>query len=666
LTLLDNKLVFSANNGIIGNELFAWDGLNSPVTVDNIRGCSNGSNPYITDIINEKLFIIANSETSTRGLWIYDGYNAPEKMPDACSGKYCFGPTSDLILFNNKLYFRANYGEIYGNELWAYDGINKPELVFDIDPGPGWSNPSDFIIFRNRLYFTAEVNYENREIWTYDGINPPVMLMDIDPDLKGPGPSSMFIFKDRLFFLADDMLHGRELWVYDGFNQPSILADLNSGEGDGLSGFIPVLYNGKLYFGANDGVLGLEPYEFDGTNPPSMVYDINPGPPGSKPGFFDSEYNGKLYLSANDGIHGRELWEWDGVNPPGMIADMNPGSYMDIPNSSSPTLMKIYKGKMYFRAYQAIYNDDIWEYDGTNLNCITTDISFGCAPLFGGSEICDSSLYFDVVSDDHCRPGGQFWVYDGNKPPSLVVEIEGTDGLVPSGLTLFKNKLYFSTEDSCEGRELFYLCGTDSTLTTTACTRYNFNGRWLTSSGIYYDTILNAAGCDSMITLNLTIVEMDTAIITNDNILTSAASNAHYQWIDCDVNFKPMDGQTNRSFEVTRSGNYAVIISQNNCIDTSKCISVHVTGIKGNKNENGISIYPNPVNDELTIDLNPDMEDVMIEITNVNGEVVLRNQYSNNKTLKLDVSVLSPGVFVVKIVGEKGVVSAKIIIQVSR
>lgn len=44
-----------------------------------------------------------------------------------------------------------------------------------------------------------------------------------------------------------------------------------------------------------------------------------------------------------------------------------------------------------------------------------------------------------------------------------------------------------------------------NTLTKTACDKYTFKGNSLTNSGAYYDTLTNAVGCDSIITLNLTI-----------------------------------------------------------------------------------------------------------------------------------------------------------------
>jgi hypothetical protein len=48
-------------------------------------------------------------------------------------------------------------------------------------------------------------------------------------------------------------------------------------------------------------------------------------------------------------------------------------------------------------------------------------------------------------------------------------------------------------------------------------------------------------------------------------------------------------------------------------------------------------------------------------ISDVRGALVLQHQYRNDKILKLDVSGLQAGVYIVKAVSEKGVRSAKMV-----
>ncbi len=72
----------------------------------------------------------------------------------------------------------------------------------------------------------------------------------------------------------------------------------------------------------------------------------------------------------------------------------------------------------------------------------------------------------------------------------------GTFNLTSAGYTdIFVHKMV-----DCSGAS-----ATSSTISVSACNSYIFNGIALSSSGTYYDTLANAIGCDSIITLNLTI-----------------------------------------------------------------------------------------------------------------------------------------------------------------
>ncbi len=52
---------------------------------------------------------------------------------------------------------------------------------------------------------------------------------------------------------------------------------------------------------------------------------------------------------------------------------------------------------------------------------------------------------------------------------------------------------------------------TYDTLTQTACGAYTINGQTYTTSGIYTQTLTNSAGCDSVLTINLTLVSNDSS-----------------------------------------------------------------------------------------------------------------------------------------------------------
>ncbi len=136
---------------------------------------------------------------------------------------------------------------------------------------------------------------------------------------------------------------------------------------------------------------------------------------------------------------------------------------------------------------------------------------------------------------------------------------------------------------------------TGSTLNETACGSYTLNGQTYTVSGNYVQILTNSSGCDSTISIGLTIIDIDETVTLNGNTLTANTTGAVYQWIDCDNGNQPIVGEINQSFTPTTSGNYAVIVTENGCTETSACTAVNIIGIDETVWVSGVKVYPNPV-----------------------------------------------------------------------
>lgn len=100
----------------------------------------------------------------------------------------------------------------------------------------------------------------------------------------------------------------------------------------------------------------------------------------------------------------------------------------------------------------------------------------------------------------------------------------------------------------------------------------------VTTSGTYLDTLLNARGCDSLLTISLTVVTVDTSVTVAFPQLQANATGALYQWLDCDSNLAPIPGATQATFTPTVTGNYAVAVTQSGCSSSSACYNVMVVG----------------------------------------------------------------------------------------
>lgn len=144
---------------------------------------------------------------------------------------------------------------------------------------------------------------------------------------------------------------------------------------------------------------------------------------------------------------------------------------------------------------------------------------------------------------------------------------------------------------------------TSSTLNETVCANsYQFGAQNLTASGIYTNTLQNAAGCDSIITLNLTLnapVSVTTSTSDITITATSTPGTVTYQWIDCATNVA-IAGETSMTFTPTSNGNYAVVVqTPAGCSDTSTCVNINSVKLDELNAASTIRVYPNPTTTEL-------------------------------------------------------------------
>lgn len=87
------------------------------------------------------------------------------------------------------------------------------------------------------------------------------------------------------------------------------------------------------------------------------------------------------------------------------------------------------------------------------------------------------------------------------------------------------------------------------------------------------------------------------------------------------------------------------------------------TVIRNDISEESIKLFPNPVNDILIIETEGVFSDkCKIELFNNIGKRILINYNIDSKLIKLDFSGLIGGIYIVKIIDDKGVVSRKIIV----
>lgn len=185
--------------------------------------------------------------------------------------------------------------------------------------------------------------------------------------------------------------------------------------------------------------------------------------------------------------------------------------------------------------------------------------------------------------------------------------------------------------------QMYRLCNHSfSGLAPTACNSYTSpSGKVFTSSGIYSDTLYNVKGCDSLITINLTITPVDTSVNALGDSLSANLTGATYQWVDCDNGNTPIAGATGQSFQPLASGNYAVEISANGCTVLSPCYSVLLSNIH-RPEATAVRLYPNPSKGIVNIELDRQYEQLNIRIHNTLGQEMRHVLFAGTDNLLLD------------------------------
>ncbi|MEI6489965.1 MAG: T9SS type A sorting domain-containing protein, partial [Bacteroidota bacterium] len=196
-----------------------------------------------------------------------------------------------------------------------------------------------------------------------------------------------------------------------------------------------------------------------------------------------------------------------------------------------------------------------------------------------------------------------------------------------------------------------------STLSVSACNSYTLNSTAYNASGTYVQNFAASNGCDSILTLYLSIDSSNAAVTITDPTLT-AQSIGTYQWLNCSMDFAPILNATNQSYTATANGDYAVIITNGTCLDTSACYTIYTVGFNQIGSNEELIISPNPATNQFTIE-NSQLKINSIHIYNVLGSVVLERIANSQKAI--DISTWKAGVYFVEVETEKGIVRKKLV-----
>lgn len=173
------------------------------------------------------------------------------------------------------------------------------------------------------------------------------------------------------------------------------------------------------------------------------------------------------------------------------------------------------------------------------------------------------------------------------------------------------------------------------------------NYTW-TASGNYADTVASSA-CTEILSIYLSVILLDTSVTqTAAGALTANAAGAAYQWIDCDTG-EPIEGATQKTFEATETGSYAVVITQLGCSDTSSCYNLIINSAYEN-GDRSVRVFPNPADSFISFSAEAPSERIEADIFDVDGRLIQSQVFdSAGEEMRIDVPGLPAGLYVLRL-----------------
>jgi hypothetical protein len=245
----------------------------------------------------------------------------------------------------------------------------------------------------------------------------------------------------------------------------------------------------------------------------------------------------------------------------------------------------------------------------------------GCDSVLALHLTIGASSATDIQSscDTYTWIDGNTYTANNSTATHVITNGSGCDSVITLNLTI---------NNSSTGNDI-----------QTACNTYT----WL--DGITYTasnatathTLTNSAGCDSLVTLNLTINTVNSSVTQAGPLLTADQTGATYQWFAC-PGTTAISGSVSQTYTATANGDYAVVVTSSGCSDTSACFTVTGIGIIENDFGDALLVYPNPIGQsaqDFSIDLGARYEAVSVRITDLSGRLVQSGSYSNSQLLRL-------------------------------
>lgn len=468
-----------------------------------------------------------------------------------------------------------------------------------------------------------------------------------------------------------------------GYNGSARISKLYSNDGTGIFSLV----SDTPFLGVNSGTVAFADVDNDNDQDVLIIgingsggtsnlyindgtgnYSLNPAPP------FDTSQSGDCAFADIDGDNDQDVL-MTGYNGSSEFSKLyiNDGTGIFSLASDTP-FTGVYHSSIAFADIDGDNDQDVlisgWNGVVISSNLYTND-GIGVYTLestVNFENVYEGSLAFADIDGDN----DQDLLITGNDGAGAISKLyrnntcsatTGIDVITACDSLTWIDGLTYSASNDTATYTLTNMAGCDSVVTLDLTINYSNTGvdiitacdsyTWI--DGITYTeanntatyTLSNMAECDSVVTLDLTINMVDVTVTITDPTITSNATGASYQWLDCSAAYTIIPGETAQSFTAIVNGDYAVEVTENSCTDTSACVSISTVGMAETSMFNSISIYPNPIQEMVNINLGT-LTEVSIKIFNVSGKLVYSQDNINTPICNFEFKE-APGIYFIEL-----------------
>jgi hypothetical protein len=196
---------------------------------------------------------------------------------------------------------------------------------------------------------------------------------------------------------------------------------------------------------------------------------------------------------------------------------------------------------------------------------------------------------------------------------------------------------------------------------------YLFAGNELTQSGQYESKLLSISGCDSIIVLTLILNPSPAAplINQNKNKLTSSATFGN-QWF---INGAGVENGINQSLDILESGEYTVIVTNSfGCSTQSETYHAIYTSVPEFLDADiRFNVFPNPNDGLFTVEIATDKPEAMLlKLISVDGKSIMKQflpEVSGKQSILFGKENLANGVYMLQIRYGRKIINRKLIVN---